>query len=85
MCLTVLATKGSNILLPWPGFLVYEIVCGYNDIEIRFYDLIPEKNWEVDLDQVEALADDKTIAIVIINPSNPCGAVFDYEHLLKVC
>ncbi|GLJ16173.1 hypothetical protein SUGI_0270070 [Cryptomeria japonica] len=84
VCLTVLATKGSNILLPRPGFPVYETVCGYNGIEIRFYDLVPEKNWEVDLDQIEALADDKTIAMVIINPSNPCGAVFDYEHLLKI-
>lgn len=46
--------------------------------------MIPENNWEVDLDQVEALADDKTVAMVIINPSNPCGAVFSYEHLLQI-
>uniref|UniRef100_A0A0D6R368 Aminotransferase class I/classII large domain-containing protein n=1 Tax=Araucaria cunninghamii TaxID=56994 RepID=A0A0D6R368_ARACU len=84
LCLTVLATKGSNILLPRPGFPVYETECGYNGIEIRFYDLIPEKNWEVDLDHVEALADDKTVAMVVINPSNPCGAVFSYEHLSKI-
>eukprot|EP01018_Ginkgo_biloba_P013629 Gb_04566 [translate_table: standard] len=83
VCLTALATKGSNILLPRPGFPVYETVCGYNGIEMRFYDLIPEKNWEVDLDHVKALADDKTIAMVTINPSNPCGAVFSNEHLLK--
>lgn len=66
VCMQVLATKGSNILLPRPGFPVYETACGYNGIEIRFYDLIPENNWEVDLDQVQALADDKTVAMVII-------------------
>ena len=83
--MTVLAKKGSNILLPWPGFPVYETACGHNGIDIRFYDLIPENNWEVDLDQVEALADDKTVAMVISNPSNPCGAVFSNEHLSQVC
>lgn len=85
VCMTVLAKKGSNILLPRPGFPVYETACGHNGIDIRFYDLIPENNWEVDLDQVEALADDKTVAMVIINLSNPCSAVFSNEHLSQVC
>ena len=38
----------------------------------------------MDLDSVEALADENTAAIVIINPSNPCGSVFKYQHLKKV-
>ena len=80
----VLATKGSNILLPRPGFPVYETACGYSGIEIWFYDLIPENNREVNLDQVEALADEKTVSIVIINPSHPCAAIFSYEHLLQI-
>jgi len=34
VCMIVLNTKGSNILLPQLGFLVYETACGYNGIEI---------------------------------------------------
>ncbi|KAA8526346.1 hypothetical protein F0562_008451 [Nyssa sinensis] len=34
--------------------------------------------------RVEALADDKTVAMVIINPGNPCGNVCTYQHLKMV-
>lgn len=32
-----------------------------------------EKNWEVDLDNMIAAIDKKTKAILVNNPSNPCG------------
>ncbi|KAL0307022.1 UNVERIFIED_CONTAM: Nicotianamine aminotransferase 1 [Sesamum radiatum] len=51
---------------------------------VRHFDLVPEKDWEVDLAAVEALADENTVAMVIINPGNPCGNVFKFEHLKKV-
>lgn len=53
-------------------------------IEIRHYDLIPERNWEIDLDHLESLIDDKTTAILITNPSNPCSSVFSKDHLLRI-
>ncbi|XLR41394.1 hypothetical protein S83_026054, partial [Arachis hypogaea] len=38
----------------------------------------------VDIDSLEALADDKTMAMVLVSPSNPCGNVFTYQHLKRV-
>ncbi|MBA0785671.1 hypothetical protein Gotri_026073 [Gossypium trilobum] len=58
--------------------------CAYNHLEMRHYDLLPEKGWEVDVDAVETLAYENTAAIVIINPGNPCWNVCSYEHLNKV-
>lgn len=72
------------MLIPKPGFPLYEARCTVRDVEIRRFNLIPEKGWEVDLDQVEQLADDNTVAIVLINPNNPCGNVYTYQHLEKV-
>lgn len=80
----VLARPGANILLPRPGFPFYEARAGFASLEVRHFDLVPEKDWEVDLASVEALADENTAAMVIINPGNPCGNVFKYEHLKKV-
>ncbi|XP_028790175.1 probable aminotransferase TAT1 [Neltuma alba] len=80
----VLARPNANILLPRPGFPDYEAHAMFNHLEYRLFDLIPEKGWEVDLEAVQALADDNTVAMVIINPGNPCGNVYTRQHLMKV-
>ncbi|GMY10161.1 nicotianamine aminotransferase 1-like [Fagus crenata] len=81
---SVLARPNANILLPKPSYPHYEARTSCSNLEARHFDLIPERGWEVDLDSVEALADENTVAMVIINPSNPCGNVFMSQHLKKI-
>lgn len=71
-------------MLPRPGWPYYEGIAQRKQVEVRHFDLLPERNWEVDLDAVEALADKNTAAMVIINPGIPCGNVFTYHHLQEV-
>lgn len=80
----VLARPGANILLPRPGYPDVETYAIFNNLEIRQFDLLPERGWEVDLDAVEAISDENTIAMVIINPGNPSGSVYTYNHLNKI-
>ncbi|KAL4320000.1 hypothetical protein GQ457_18G014680 [Hibiscus cannabinus] len=84
IALAVLARPGANILLPRPGYPYYEACAAYNGLEVRHFDLLPEKDWAVDLSAVQTLADENTVAMVIINPGNPCGNVFSYQHLKEV-
>lgn len=44
----------------------------------------PEKNWEIDLNDLESQIDKTTKAILLNNPSNPCGSVYSKEHLLDL-
>ena len=46
--------------------------------------LQPERSWECDVTHMEALIDDQTAAIIINNPSNPCGSVYGPEHLRDI-
>ena len=43
-----------------------------------------ERSWEVDLEQLEKQMDENVAAILINNPSNPCGAVYSKEHILDI-
>ncbi|CAK9182977.1 unnamed protein product [Ilex paraguariensis] len=82
--LSILARPGANILIPRPAFPIYGLCAAFRHIEVRHYDLLPEKGWEVDFKAVEALADYNTVAMVIINPGNPCGNVYSYQHLKEI-
>lgn len=84
LAISVLANPGQNILVPRPGFSLYNTLAGSFGIHVRYYNLIPEKSWEVDLDQMESLVDDDTAAIIVNNPSNPCGSVFSGKHIREI-
>ncbi|CAF1289417.1 unnamed protein product [Adineta steineri] len=84
MCIDCLADPGDNILLPQPGFSLYTTLCQSLGIETRFYDLLPDDDWKVNITHLESLINDRTRAVLINNPSNPCGAVYPEEHLRKL-
>lgn len=81
LCITVLASRGQNILVPRPGFSIYKTLAETFGIQVKHYDLLPEKSWEVDLDHLESLMDENTAAVIVNSPSNPCGSVYSRQHI----
>ncbi|KAJ3302142.1 hypothetical protein HDV03_005378 [Kappamyces sp. JEL0829] len=79
-----LCNEGQNILLPMPGFSLYETLASSKGIECKFYRLLPEMQWEIDLAHLESLVDENTAAILVNNPSNPCGSNYSREHLESI-
>ncbi|XP_013201163.2 tyrosine aminotransferase-like [Amyelois transitella] len=84
MAITVLANPGMNILVPRPGYMIYKTIAEGLGITIKFYDLLPNDQWKINLKDLENKLDNNTAAIIIINPSNPCGSVYTEEHLSEV-
>jgi len=84
LAISVLANPGQNILIPRPGFSLYKTLADSTGIETKFYNLDPDKLWEVDIESLESAIDENTAAIVVNNPSNPCGSVFSKEHLKEI-
>jgi len=83
--IAALAVEGANILLPRPGFPLYSTLCQRHGVACKFYDLDGENGWEIKLDSLSQLRDEHTVAIIVNNPSNPCGAVYSEEHLRGIC
>eukprot|EP00457_Paulinella_chromatophora_P009071 gb/GEZN01009125.1/.p1 GENE.gb/GEZN01009125.1/~~gb/GEZN01009125.1/.p1 ORF type:complete len:435 (-),score=67.53 gb/GEZN01009125.1/:51-1334(-) len=84
LAIQALASKGDNILIPRPGFALYLTIAGHCGIESRYYDCLPDSSWEIDLVSLEKQVDKRTKAIVLNNPSNPCGTNYSKQHLLVI-
>lgn len=83
MCIMSLVAPGENLLIPRPCYNYRTWTEGLH-IETRPYNLDPKNEWNVDLDHMESLIDEKTRAIIVNNPGNPCGSVFSVDHILEI-
>jgi alanine-synthesizing transaminase len=75
LTLTALVNPGDEVLLPAPGYPIYPAIVGKLGANVRYYHLQPHDNWHPSVDEVRSLINDKTRAIVLINPSNPAGSI----------
>jgi len=82
--MNALLDEGDSILVPRPGFSLYEVLAASHGARVVYYNLLPENNWQADLKQLENLVDSSTRALLINNPSNPCGSVYPKAHLAKL-
>ncbi|HDL63977.1 MAG TPA: aminotransferase class I/II-fold pyridoxal phosphate-dependent enzyme, partial [Proteobacteria bacterium] len=74
ICLTALINPGENVLVPCPGYPLYSAIINKLAAEPRPYYLNEDENWQPDLEDIASRIDEKTRAIVVINPNNPTGA-----------
>jgi len=82
--LSALVNRGENVLVPSPGYPLYNALLSRLIGEARPYLLDEDNAWQPDIDHLEKQIDENTRAIVIINPNNPTGAVYSEDTLRKV-
>ncbi|CAE7724458.1 TAT [Symbiodinium microadriaticum] len=84
LAITVLVNEGDNILVPRPGFPLYQVITESLGGHVKQYMLKAENDWECDLEDMDRQVDENTKAILITNPSNPCGSNYTAQHLAGV-
>lgn len=82
--ISVLCEPGDNILAPSPGFPLCQPICTNLGVEMDTYKLDPERSWEIDLNDLKSKITSRTKAILVNNPSNPCGSCFTKEHMEEI-
>jgi alanine-synthesizing transaminase len=84
ICLTALINEGENVLTPTPGYPLYTAIASKLQLAKNPYFLDEENNWLPDIENIKSKINDKTKAIILINPNNPTGAVYDKKLLLQI-
>ena len=107
IAMTALLNEGDAVLIPRPGFALYQVIAQSLGAVTLPYDLLPEKNWAIDTVALEATIvkynsnsnnnnsssgsssssgsrGEGIKAILINNPSNPCGNIFSEPNLLAL-
>jgi alanine-synthesizing transaminase len=81
LVLTALLEPGDAVLLPSPGYPLYNAVAAKLGAEVISYFPDEARGWALDPAEIESRVTPRTRAIVICNPNNPTGAVYSKESL----
>ena len=84
MSLQALLNNGDEVLVPAPDYPLWTAAVSLTGGRARHYLCDEQAGWAPDLDDLAAKINDRTRAVVIINPNNPTGAVYPREVLEAV-
>jgi hypothetical protein len=70
----LLADPGDHVLVPRPSYPLFEFLAQMESVEARQYPLAYHGAWSIDLDALARAVNERTRAIVLVNPNNPTGS-----------
>lgn len=84
LTLQALLEPGDEVLIPSPDYPLWTastVLAGGTAVH---YPCVEEAGWLPDLEAMAAAIGPRTVAIVVITPNNPTGAVYDRETLTGI-
>ena len=84
LVMTALLNEGDEALLPAPGYPIYPAIMAKLGALARYYHLDQENGWQPSVDEIASLINERTRAIILINPNNPTGSITPDETTRKI-
>ena len=81
LSLRALLNPGDEVLVPSPDYPLWSAAVALNGGTPRHYECRRENAFLPDIEDMSRLINKRTRAIVVINPNNPSGAVYDRQTL----
>ena len=84
MLTAAIVEKGDEILIPGPTYPPYISYTRFFEGKPISYRTLEDECWQPDLDDIRKKISKSTRAIVIINPNNPTGALYDEKTVKEM-
>ncbi len=84
MAMQALLDDGEEVLIPAPDYPLWTAAVSLGGGVPVHYRCDEDRRWLPDAAHIEASITPRTRALVVINPNNPTGAVYDREALLEL-
>jgi aspartate/methionine/tyrosine aminotransferase len=84
----LLCDAGSEVLAPRPSYPLFEYLAKLEAVTVRHYSLFYDHGWFIDFHTLEQAINDRTRAIILVNPNNPTGHFIrrhELDHLTTLC
>jgi alanine-synthesizing transaminase len=84
MVMAALIDVGDEVLLPGPTYPPYISYTRFFGGKPVTYRTVEDDGWQPDIEDLRRKVSDRTRVIVVINPNNPCGALYDAKTLRRI-
>jgi aspartate/methionine/tyrosine aminotransferase len=84
----LLCDPGSEILVPQPGYPLFDYLAVLDDVRLRPAPLVYDHGWQIDPEGFRRAINPQTRAIVLVHPNNPTGHFikpWEAEELARLC
>ncbi len=80
----VLVEAGDEILVPSPSYPSYNAYIRFYGGKAVSYRTVEEEGWAPDIEHLRSRVSKRTKAVLLINPNNPTGALYDVKTIKEV-
>jgi aspartate/methionine/tyrosine aminotransferase len=84
----VLCEVGDEVLVPAPGYPLFDYLADLADIRTNSYPLLYDQGWQVDFAGLEAALSARSKAVMVVHPNNPTGSYIksqEARQLAEIC
>jgi alanine-synthesizing transaminase len=84
----LLCEPGDEVLVPVPGYPLFEFLADLADIRLVPYPLFYDHGWQIDLGALRAALTPRSRAILVVHPNNPTGSLVkprEASELAQIC
>ena len=84
----LLGDPGSEIVVPQPGYPLFDFLADLNDVRIRFAEMVYDHGWQIDPIGLRQAITADTRALVLVHPNNPTGHFtkrWEAIELARIC